>query len=94
MRNIEGRNLVLRDEGLLILMRRENPDAFWGTEPSTVGGDLVSLIIIRIDILEGRLVSHPMSQLSPFPLGDLVRMKPSFIVLHLSLKPVRYKDYM
>ena len=43
IRNIEGQNLTSTDKGLMILMRRENLDACWGTEPSTVVGNLGSL---------------------------------------------------
>ena len=40
IRNIEGGNLIPRDEVLLIFMKIENMDACWGTEPSTLGGEL------------------------------------------------------
>ena len=69
-------------------------DACWGTEPITVGGNLGSLIIIRRDALEGKLFSYPLPQLGPFPLEDFVVMRPEVLMLHQSLKPSRYKDYL
>ena len=58
IRNIEGQNLMARDEGILILMRRANMDTFWGTYKSTVEGNLVSLKRIRRDVLEGNFSLH------------------------------------
>ena len=55
MRNIEGWDLIPRDEGLLILMRRENLDACWGIEQITVGWNLEYLRRTRRDTLEGKL---------------------------------------
>ena len=64
------------------------------TEPSTVGGNLISLIITRKDASEGKLFSHPLPQLGPFPMEDLVGIKPAVLVLHQSLKPGRYMEYL
>ena len=49
IRNIEGRNLTPRDEGLLIITEKENMDACWRTEPSTVWGKLEYLRRMRRD---------------------------------------------
>ena len=59
-----------------------------------VGGNLVYLRIIRRDALEGKLFSHPLPQLGPFPLEYLVGVKLDVLVLQHSLKPGRYKDYL
>ena len=68
-------------------------DALWGKEPSTVGGNLGLLRRIRIDALEGKFFRNPAS-VPPFPLEDLVGMRPAVMVLHRSLQPGRYKDYL
>ena len=49
MRNIEGRNPIPRDEGLLKIMSRSNMEDFWGTEQITVGENLKYFRIMRID---------------------------------------------
>ena len=41
-----------------------------------------------------KLFSHPLLQLGPFTLENLVVMKPAVLVLQQSLKPGRYKDYL
>ena len=92
--NIEGWILIVRDEGIWILIRRVNLDTCWGIEPSTVGGDLLYLIIIRIYSLEGKLFSYPLPQLGPFPLEYLVDIMTAIMVLQLLIKPVRKKDYL
>ena len=94
IRNIEVSNLIARDEGLLIIMRRENLDACWGTEPSTVGGNFGSLRRMRSDALEGKLFSYPLSQFGLFPLDDSVVMIQELLVLQQFLKQGRYKDYL
>ena len=60
IRNIEGQNLMARDEGILILMRRANMDTFWGTYKSTVEGNLVSLKRIGRYVLEGNVFNTPL----------------------------------
>ena len=62
-------------------------DAYWGIEPSTVGGKLGLLRRIRRDELEGKLFLYLLPQLGPFPLKDLVGMRRVVLELQKSLKP-------
>ena len=92
--NIEGWSLMTSDEGLLILTRRENLDAWWGDEPSTVEVNLVYLRGTRRDALEGKLFLYPLPQLGPLTLEYLVGMRPEFLVLQQFPKQGRWKDYL
>ena len=55
---------------------------------------MLSLIRMRRDDLECELFSYTLPRLGPFPLEDLVGMRPAVMVLHRSLQPGRYKDYL
>ena len=64
-------------------------DARWGKEPSIVGGKLESLRRTRRYALESKCFSFSLPQLGPFPLKNLVGMRPEVLVLQKLLKPGR-----
>ena len=68
MINIEGQNSIQSDEGLLMFMRRDNLDAFWGLSLGKVWSNLGSLKRMRRDYIKGKLFSHILPNLVLFPL--------------------------
>ena len=63
-------------------------DVCLGLQPRTVGYNFEYLIILRRNTLEGNIFSHPLPQMGPLMMEDLVGMNPIVLVLQKSLKLV------
>lgn len=88
--NLTGRSsqiLFPKDQRLLKYIRRAQLDAFWATEPNTVGRNLMEL-------RRGSQIAHSMGfgttmfpAMGPFPVEDVFGMGAAIVMLDLSLRP-------